>query len=89
MANSASKRWRAVLVATHVLTSVGWMAMALAQTTLVAHGIGTAAPTRYAAYAMAEYLDVVLLAAPGPSPPPPWVRAVPDPHSAPWRAGSR
>ena len=61
MANSASKRWRAVLVATHVLTSVGWMAMALAQTTLVAHGIGAAAPTRSAAYAMAEYLDVVLL----------------------------
>ena len=88
MANSASKRWRAVLVATHVLTSVGWMAMALAQTTLVAHGIGTAAPTRYAAYAMAEYLDVVLLAAPG------RLRRRRGgerfrTHSASWRAGSR
>ena len=88
MANSASKRWRAVLVATHVLTSVGWMAMALAQTTLVAHGIGAAAPTRYAAYAMAEYLDVVLLAAPG------RLRRRRGgerfrTHSASWRAGSR
>ena len=35
--------------------------MALAQTTLVAHGVRAAAPTPYAAYAMAEHLDVVLL----------------------------
>ncbi|MDQ3154113.1 MAG: hypothetical protein M3R63_21140 [Actinomycetota bacterium] len=61
MTRSASKRWRAVLVAVHVLTSVGWMAMALAQTTLIGHGIGAARPTRYAAYAMAEYLDAALL----------------------------
>ena len=48
-------------MAVHVLSSVGWMALALAQTTLVAHGLGAAAPTRYAAYAMADHLDVVLL----------------------------
>lgn len=57
----AGKRWRSVLVAMHVLTSVSWMAMALAQTTLVAHGVVTGGPARYAAYTMAEHLDVVLL----------------------------
>lgn len=60
MTRSASKRWVAVLVAVHLLRADGW-AMALAQTTLVGHGIGAAGPTRHAADAMAEYLDVALL----------------------------
>lgn len=50
-----------MLVAVHVLTSVAWMAMGLALTTLIAHGVGATEPTRHAAYGMAEYLDVVLL----------------------------
>lgn len=35
--------------------------MALAQTTLVAHGVATGGSTRYAAYTMADHLDVALL----------------------------
>ncbi|MGH3927439.1 MAG: hypothetical protein ACRDTT_32015, partial [Pseudonocardiaceae bacterium] len=56
------KRPRQLLVALHVLTSVGWLTMALAQVTLIAHGITTADPQRRrAALTMTEFVDHEIL----------------------------
>lgn len=52
---------RQLLVVLHILTSVGWMAMALAQVTLVAYGLTSGGDTRLAAYTMAGHLDHLLL----------------------------
>lgn len=51
-----------MLVALHVLTSVGWLTMALAQVTLITHGITTTDPqTRRAALTMTEFVDHEIL----------------------------
>ena len=56
------KRPRQLLVALHVLTSVGWLTMALAQITLITHGITTTDPqTRRAALTMTEFVDHEIL----------------------------
>ncbi|MGQ0773836.1 MAG: hypothetical protein ACT4NY_05380 [Pseudonocardiales bacterium] len=56
------KRPRQLLVALHVLTSVGWLTMALAQVTLIMHGITTTDPqTRRAALTMTEFVDHEIL----------------------------
>ena len=56
------KRPRQLLVALHVLTSVGWLTMALAQVTLITHGITTTDPqTRRAALTMTEFVDHEIL----------------------------
>ncbi|MGH3914696.1 MAG: hypothetical protein ACRDTC_15010 [Pseudonocardiaceae bacterium] len=56
------KRPRQLLVALHVLTSVGWLTMALAQVTLITHAITTTDPqTRRAALTMTQFVDHEIL----------------------------
>lgn len=55
-------RLRQLLVALHVLTSVTWLAMALAQVTMITHAITTTDPqTRRAALTMTEFVDHEIL----------------------------
>ncbi|AQZ63236.1 Sll8025 protein [[Actinomadura] parvosata subsp. kistnae] len=54
MARSGTTPWRHLLAALHVLTSVGWMAFALALVVLLSHATRTGDP---AGYRMADLLD--------------------------------
>ena len=56
------RRWRQLTVWLHVLTSVGWMALALVLVTLLVLARTEAGGTAPAATAMAARLDIVLLA---------------------------
>ncbi|WP_424187521.1 hypothetical protein ACOBQX_06885 [Actinokineospora sp. G85] len=63
-AGKDQQRWRRLLVWLHVLTSVSWMAQALALLVLLATAEAADDPAvRVAATTMAERLDMVLLAA--------------------------
>lgn len=56
------KRLRQLMVVLHVLTSVGWLTMSLAQVTLMAHAISTInGQTRQAALTMTEFVDHAVL----------------------------
>jgi hypothetical protein len=56
------RRWRQLTVWLHVLTSVGWMTLALVLLTLLGSARTADLGTAEAATAMAHHLDVVLLA---------------------------
>ena len=57
-----SKSLRQLMVTLHVLTTVGWMTMALAQTALIMHAIGTSdKQTQRAALTMTQFLDEQVL----------------------------
>ncbi|UBU18239.1 hypothetical protein [Nonomuraea gerenzanensis] len=58
MARSGTVRWRNLLVGLHVITSVGWMALALVLVVLLTHGMRTGDAH---AYRMADLLDDDLL----------------------------
>lgn len=56
------KRLRQLMVVLHVLTSVGWLTMALTQVTLMLHAMTVADPqTRRSALTMTEYIDHAVL----------------------------
>jgi hypothetical protein len=58
----SARRWRQLLVALHVITSVGWMGQALAIFALVAIGLASDDPdTRLSAYSMAQVVDGYVL----------------------------
>ncbi|MCO1581133.1 hypothetical protein M8C13_35815 [Crossiella sp. SN42] len=61
MAKSGAQRARNLLVWLHVLSSVGWLALALTLCVLISYGIGAEPGLRLAAFRMAEVLDVQLL----------------------------
>lgn len=62
MAKTGAQRARNLLVWLHVVSSVGWLALALTLFVLFVHGIGTPDPgLRLSAFRMAEVLDVQLL----------------------------
>jgi len=56
------RRWRQLTVWLHVLTSVGWMSLALVLLTLLVLARVDGGPTALAATAMADHLDITLLA---------------------------
>jgi hypothetical protein len=56
---------RALLVWLHVITSVGWMSMALVLFTLFVSGVGGGSEARRSAYTMADVVDRELLASLG------------------------
>lgn len=63
MARTTGRRWRQLTVLLHVLSSVGWMTMALTLLALLALAASTERPdVAGAATSMAAYLDTVLLA---------------------------
>ncbi|MGO1055863.1 hypothetical protein [Crossiella sp. CA198] len=62
MAKSGAQRARNLLVWLHVVSSVGWMSLALTLFALVTYGIGVEDPgLRLAAFRMAEVLDLRVL----------------------------
>ncbi|MFI6316860.1 hypothetical protein ACIBG8_05040 [Nonomuraea sp. NPDC050556] len=58
MARSSTTHWRNLLVGLHVVTSVGWMALALTLTVLLSHGMRTGDTH---AYVMATMVDDQIL----------------------------
>ena len=56
------RRWRQLTVWLHVLTSVGWMSLALVLLALLVLARVDGGPTALAATAMADHLDITLLA---------------------------
>lgn len=62
MAQRTGRRWRQAVVWLHVLTSVSWMAQALALASLLTLALSASGPVRVAATTMARHLDLSLLA---------------------------
>jgi hypothetical protein len=56
------RRWRQLTLWLHVLTSVGWMALAVVLLALLVLARTDGVATAFAATAMAAYLDIALLA---------------------------
>ena len=56
------RRWRQATVWLHLVTSVGWMSLALVLFVLLSLAVTSGGATASAATAMAHHLDVVLLA---------------------------
>ena len=56
------RRWRQLTLWLHVLTSVGWMALAVVLLTLLVLARTDGGATAFAATAMAAHVDIALLA---------------------------
>ncbi len=62
LVSMSPKRPRQLMVVLHVLTSVGWLTMAVAQATLMLHAWAVAdAQTRRSALTMTEFIDHAVL----------------------------
>ncbi|MGH3815090.1 MAG: hypothetical protein ACRDUV_22040 [Pseudonocardiaceae bacterium] len=67
-----SKSLRQLMITLHVLTAVGWMTMAVAQTALIVHAIRASDDqTQRAALTMTQFLDEQVLSRPPSQPPTP------------------